>query len=187
MEQPDIDTSTLSLTVQRGPPTAASGHAHLKVIKERARVGLILAGGRDVTVLGRNSKMSHEVLEHHSISRRHAALVHNGDGDVFAADLGSTHGTYVNGCKIPARTATRLSDGDILKFGESSRWAVILLSSHCEHFDDMINWRFLQCDLIPRWRDVTFGSFAPSRSDDSWPAGLVGDVHVNIAALSDLL
>eukprot|EP00903_Cladosiphon_okamuranus_P014177 g13174.t1 len=65
--------------------------------------------------------MSHEVLEHQSISRRHAALVHNGDGDVFAADLGSTHGTYVNGCKLASKTATRLKDGDVLKFGESSR------------------------------------------------------------------
>lgn len=120
-QQEEIDTSQLSLTVQRGPPTATSGHAHLQIIKDSARVGDILAGSRDVTVLGRNSKMAHVVLEHHSISRRHAALVHNGDGDVFAADLGSTHGTYVNGCKLASRTATRLADGDVLKFGESSR------------------------------------------------------------------
>lgn len=121
MGEQEIDTSQLSLTVQRGPPTAASGHAHLQIIKDGARVGEVLAGSRDVTVLGRNSKMSHEVLEHQSISRRHAALVHNGDGDVFAADLGSTHGTYVNGCKIAPKTATRLGDGDVIKFGESSR------------------------------------------------------------------
>lgn len=116
-----IDTSQLSLALQRGPPTAASGHAHLQIIKDGVRLGEVLAGGRDVTVLGRNSKMSHEVLDHQSISRRHAALVHNGDGDVFAADLGSTHGTYVNGFKIPAKTSTRLKDGDVMKFGESSR------------------------------------------------------------------
>lgn len=120
-EEVEIDTSSLALTMQRGPPTAASGHAHLEIIKERVRMGVVLAGGRDVTVLGRNSNMSHKVLDHQSISRRHAALVHNGDGDVFAADLGSTHGTYVNGCKIPSKTATRLSEGDVLKFGESSR------------------------------------------------------------------
>lgn len=122
MGEQAIDTSQLVLTVQRGPPTAASSHAHLQIIKEGKAVGEVLAGGRDVTVLGRNSKMSHEVLEHQSISRRHAALVHNGDGDVFAADLGSTHGTYVNGCKIASKTATRLKDGDVLKFGESSRY-----------------------------------------------------------------
>lgn len=125
-EEPEIDTSQLSLTVHRGPPTAASGHAHLQVIKDGKRAGEVLAGGRDVTVLGRNSKMSHEVLDHQSISRKHAALVHNGDGDVFAADLGSTHGTYVNGCKIPSGTATRLSNGDVLKFGESSRCGLLL-------------------------------------------------------------
>lgn len=120
----EIDTSGLVLTVQRGPPTAASGHAHLEIIKDRVRVGVVLAGGRDVTVLGRNSTMSHGLLDHQSISRRHAALVHNGDGDVFVADLGSTHGTYVNGCKLPAKTAKRLSDGDILMFGESSRCVI---------------------------------------------------------------
>lgn len=124
MGEQKIDTSQISLTVQRGPPTAASGHAHLQIIKDGKAIGEVLAGGRDVTVLGRNSKMSHEVLEHHSISRRHAALVHNGDGDVFAADLGSTHGTYVNGCKIAPKTATRLGDGDVLKFGESSRYDI---------------------------------------------------------------
>lgn len=117
----EIDTSQLSLTVQRGPPTAASGHAHLQITKDGAILGEVLAGSRDVTVLGRNSNMSHEVLRHQSISRRHAALVHNGDGDVFAADLGSTHGTYVNGCKIAPKTATRLGDGDVIKLGESSR------------------------------------------------------------------
>lgn len=117
----EVDTSQLALTVERGPPTAASGHAHLQVYKDGALVGEVLAGGRDVTVLGRNSKMSHEVLDHQSISRRHAALVHNGDGDVFAADLGSTHGTYVNGSKIPTKAATRLGHGDVVKFGESSR------------------------------------------------------------------
>lgn len=126
MGEQGIDTSSLSLTVSRGPPTAASGHAHLQVIKDGGKLGTILAGGRDVTVLGRNSKMSHEVLDHQSISRRHAALVHNGDGDVFAADLGSTHGTYLNGCKIPAKTASRLKDGDVLKFGESSRYAFMI-------------------------------------------------------------
>lgn len=132
-EEPDIDTSSLTLTVQRGPPTAASGHAHLQIVKDRTRLGVVLAGSRDVTILGRNSTMSHEVLEHPSISRRHAALVHNGDGDVFAADLGSTHGTYVNGCKIPSNTASRLSSGDVLKFGESSRCieSVVILRFCC--------------------------------------------------------
>ncbi|CBJ29493.1 conserved unknown protein [Ectocarpus siliculosus] len=125
----EIDTSQLSLTVQRGPPTAASGHAHLQIFKDGAALGEVLAGGRDVTVLGRNSKMCHERLDHESISRRHAALVHNGDGDVFAADLGSTHGTYVNGCKIASKTATRLGDGDVIKFGESSRSYVFRLSA----------------------------------------------------------
>lgn len=124
MGEQEIDTSQLSLTVQRGPPTAASGHAHLQITRDGARLGEVLAGGRDVTVLGRNSMMSHEVLQHPSISRRHAALVHNGDGDVFAADLGSTHGTYVNGCKLAQKTATRLSDGDVIKLGESSRWVL---------------------------------------------------------------
>ena len=121
MGEGEIDTSRLTLSVQRGPPTAASSHAHLQIFKDGVNVGEVLAGDRDVTVLGRNSGMSHEVLEHQSISRKHAALVHDGDGSVFAADLGSTHGTYVNGCKIPAGKATKLSNGDVLKFGESTR------------------------------------------------------------------
>lgn len=116
----EIDTSKLTLSVPRGPPTAASSHAHLQVFKDGVKVGEILAGGRDVTVLGRDSRC-HEKLDHYSISRKHVALVHNGDGTVFAADLGSTHGTYVNGCKIPTGKAKKLSDRDVLKFGESSR------------------------------------------------------------------
>jgi pSer/pThr/pTyr-binding forkhead associated (FHA) protein len=39
-------------------------------------------------------------LEHGSISRRHAALAYDEDGDLFLVDLGSAHGTYLDSKQI---------------------------------------------------------------------------------------
>ncbi|CAM9989676.1 unnamed protein product, partial [Discosporangium mesarthrocarpum] len=124
MPTDEVDTSALSLGgVDRGSPTPASSFARLDVMKKGQKVESIAAGLRDVTVLGRNSRMAHVLLDHQSISRRHAAIVHNGQGGVFVVDLGSTHGSYLNGVRIPSKGFKKLGEGDILKFGESSRQA----------------------------------------------------------------
>jgi hypothetical protein len=79
-----------------------------------------LAGGRQVPVsnyytIGR-ATTNHVRLYGNTISRRHARIVCQGGGAVLE-DLGSTHGTLVNGRNVAGWHA--LHDGDLIQVGEA--------------------------------------------------------------------
>ena len=78
-----------------------------------------LRGGAAVT-FGRGL-LADVQLDHASISRLHAVVVHHRDGRVFLADLGSTHGTSVDERRIAAGHYVRLYDGATVRFGASTR------------------------------------------------------------------
>ncbi|KAG0748969.1 hypothetical protein G6F57_003270 [Rhizopus arrhizus] len=60
-------------------------------------------------------------MEHQSISRYHAVIQFNQDGDAFIYDLDSAHGTKLNKKQVNPREYIPLKPGDQLKFGESTR------------------------------------------------------------------
>lgn len=60
-------------------------------------------------------------LLHASISRSHAAVVRSSEGTMFVFDLGSSHGTMVNGVRLAPFEATPLSNRSAIRFGQSSR------------------------------------------------------------------
>jgi pSer/pThr/pTyr-binding forkhead associated (FHA) protein len=122
-----IDTSGLPLAT--AAPLAAAAKATLQITKDGVALGSIPLH-REVTVLGRNSGMAHIVLEHQSVSRRHAAIAHGESGGVFVIDLGSVHGTFIRRTgRIAAKQAVQLQEGDSLKFGDSSRSYTVHLPS----------------------------------------------------------
>ncbi|CAM9789477.1 unnamed protein product [Chrysoparadoxa australica] len=103
--------------------TAAPGLSEsstLEVVKQGEVLGKIPLH-RAITLFGRNSKMSHEVMEHQSISRRHAALAYSEGGELHLVDLGSVHGSFVGNEKVKANEALALKAGDEIKFGGSTR------------------------------------------------------------------
>ncbi len=55
-------------------------------------------------------------LAHAQVSRRHLRLHVDGD-DVYATDLGSSNGTYLNDTRLEAQAATPLAVGDGLRLG----------------------------------------------------------------------
>jgi hypothetical protein len=61
-------------------------------------------------------------LDHPSVSRYHACLQFNADGDLFVYDLGSAHGTRLNNVTnpLPPRQFIPVPPGSFLQFGESS-------------------------------------------------------------------
>ncbi|PKI75563.1 hypothetical protein CRG98_003964 [Punica granatum] len=61
------------------------------------------------------------VLEHPTISRFHAVLQFNVDGEAYLYDLGSTHGTFVNKNQVKKKVYVDLHVGDVIRFGQSSR------------------------------------------------------------------
>lgn len=65
------------------------------------------------------------VLEHASASRQHAAIVHHRSGAVYLIDLGSAHGTFLNGERLSPREPRLWTDGTPCVFGASSRAYVL--------------------------------------------------------------
>jgi len=119
---PEADTSP--------PAAAAARKAFFDVMKPGGgaadKVGL---GSKAALIFGRNPDTTDVLLEHPSISRRHAAVLHNGKGGLFLYDFGSTHGTFLDGNKVAGRTPTALQRGSRVKFAESSRTYVLRLPS----------------------------------------------------------
>ena len=72
------------------------------------------AGGR--LAVGRTG-MNDLVIDDISVSKIHASLICDAEGHLSVADTGSTNGTFINGQRIAYGKATRLVEGDRVKFG----------------------------------------------------------------------
>lgn len=93
----------------RGAPSAAAGDAYLLVIEDR--VSRIVKLPRDGTLLLGRGARADVVLREPAVSRLHARLTLEG-GVARVTDLGSHHGTYVDGARIGS--TTRVSPGDVV-------------------------------------------------------------------------
>lgn len=60
------------------------------------------------TTFGREAGFADHVLPSGSVSRLHLAIVHHGDGRVYAIDLKSTHGSTLDGQPLPGHKPTKL-------------------------------------------------------------------------------
>lgn len=105
-------------------PAARGGTADeptTRWVPGRTGATLQLPGGRSVTlgddpiILGRSDGCE-VVLDHRSVSRRHAVIQPDDDAHAVV-DLGSTNGTRVNGIAFPSGVARRLEDGDEIRVG----------------------------------------------------------------------
>lgn len=94
--------------------------AELLVLKGGVEVERVPIGQHVVSEFGR-SVTADVPCEHASISRRHCALVQHAAGGFCAVDLGSTHGTFVNGVRLLPHAEVRFAPGDALVLGASSR------------------------------------------------------------------
>ncbi|HXH68754.1 MAG TPA: FHA domain-containing protein [Pyrinomonadaceae bacterium] len=56
-------------------------------------------------------------LDDAGVSKLHASLVLNGEGQMVVADTGSTNGTFINGVRIAYGKAIAVTDADKLSFG----------------------------------------------------------------------
>jgi len=76
-------------------------------------------------LFGRLEHVVDYVLFHRTVSRVHFAIVHHKSGSCFIVDLDSSHGTKVNGVRLPPNSPTKLQPGDKVQVGESSRFYVL--------------------------------------------------------------
>ncbi|OQS06154.1 hypothetical protein THRCLA_01795 [Thraustotheca clavata] len=95
--------------------------ALIDVFKLNEVIASVNVDTKSFFVFGRNALVCDIVLEHCSISRMHACLVHHIDGSVYIIDLGSCHGTFMDTEKLEPLRPTLITHGAQLRFGVSSR------------------------------------------------------------------
>ena len=66
----------------------------------------------DEVLIGRSSDSDIQLLQMRSVSRRHAKMVKEAQG-YSIVDLGSSHGTFVNGDRVERKV---LQEGDQIRF-----------------------------------------------------------------------
>jgi diguanylate cyclase (GGDEF)-like protein len=69
-----------------------------------------------------------------TVSRQHAIITFDSDGNFQIRDEGSTNGTFLNGESIPAHRAVKLEDGDRVQLGARVVLKLVRLDPHDERF-----------------------------------------------------
>ncbi|CAI5737613.1 unnamed protein product [Hyaloperonospora brassicae] len=95
--------------------------ALLDVYKDHLLIATHIVDEKSLFLIGRNAAVCDIVLSHCSISRLHATIVHHEKGATYLVDLGSAHGTFVDGLRLKALQPTLVMNDAVLKFGASSR------------------------------------------------------------------
>lgn len=95
----------------------------LEVLKNGISLESIKGPHKEFVTLGR-LPICDILMEHPSISRYHAIIQFDQDGDAYLYDLDSAHGTRLNKNTIPAREYVQLKPGDQIRFGESTRLCI---------------------------------------------------------------
>ena len=129
-------------------PRGATCSAQLLVWRGAALLETVPIGGRGFFIAGRLAE-SDIVLEHASASRHHAAVLHHRSGAVYLLDLGSAHGTFLSGRRLPPREPALWADGTPCVFGASSRVYVLRVDA--------------SASLVPPPADPVGTSMAPAR------------------------
>lgn len=110
----EILPQEVAATLGRGPALPLSDIPALVGLQGLAAGSTFALTGGDV-VIGRDGDNG-IVLAENTVSRRHARLVRDSQGQFTVSDLGSANGIYINGTRIQRAI---LSPGDELKIGDN--------------------------------------------------------------------
>ncbi|KAG7391305.1 hypothetical protein PHYPSEUDO_005254 [Phytophthora pseudosyringae] len=101
-------------------PVEANAHARLEAFRDSRHCATYMMATQRVNLFGRDQESCDHVLGNPSVSRKHAAVIHDNEGGIYMVDLMSRHGTYVGRKKIPPHDPYLLH-GKCLMFGQSVR------------------------------------------------------------------
>lgn len=85
------------------------------IVASGKSAGRSIAIKRNTLLIGRAEECDIRPLSE-DVSRRHCQVT-VGPAEIWAEDLGSRNGTFVNGAKIETRTRVRVADGDLIRVG----------------------------------------------------------------------
>lgn len=117
------------------PPTVLYS---LEVLKDGISLDEIPLSPKPFYLLGRDDSCDIS-LAHPSASRFHAVLQHNVSGTLHLYDLGSTHGSFLNGSMLKPHCFERVYSGDMVKFAGSSRTYVVEGPDNMQREDKMFS------------------------------------------------
>ncbi|KAF1324629.1 hypothetical protein FI667_g9748, partial [Globisporangium splendens] len=106
-------------------PLEQNEHARLEAYRDSRHCATYMISTKKVNVFGRDQENCDHVLGNPSVSRKHAAIIHDEKGGIYIVDLMSRHGTYVGKKKIPPHDPYLLHEGDVVKFGQSIRMYIL--------------------------------------------------------------
>lgn len=107
-----MNKSTLATRLVNAPPPASAW----LILQSGSNAGEKFDLRPRSTKIGRSSSCA-IMLDHDTISREHAKIMHLGNGHYAIIDLGSLNGTMVNGSRIDR---AMLTDSDIVTVGSLS-------------------------------------------------------------------
>jgi predicted TIM-barrel fold metal-dependent hydrolase len=94
--------------------------------------GILFAVGREI-LLGRATSDVGALGDDPDISREHARVARNVDGQLEVSDLDSRNGTFVNGARV---SASSLSPGDVIQLGSTT--LEVVFRPHSPLYDDEV-------------------------------------------------
>lgn len=129
-----LPESTRKVKVHRRGGDRAVVFPTLRVVAGRDMLRFVTIHTDDEVLVGRDESGG-LVLTDASVSRRHARLTCDGNGEIAVTDLGSTNGTAVNG--LPVERAT-LKPGDHVEFGTVSLRLDLLSVDEITHLGNVL-------------------------------------------------
>ena len=112
--------------------TSAAPSAYMIVVSGCVP-GTMLALSPSGTTIGRAGDSGFQI-DDITVSRRHALVAVDQEGNVWITDQGSANGTLVNGEAIPPHRSVRLEDRDRVQLGARVVFKVVRLDPHDERF-----------------------------------------------------
>jgi pSer/pThr/pTyr-binding forkhead associated (FHA) protein len=111
---------------EKAPPPGAPADEPPSVAVELGEELVVTAGAaqgrrltlRDELVIGRQVSGDGRFSDDHELSRRHARVARDANGQLTIEDLGSANGTFVNGMRVRGRQM--LSAGDSIRIGSTT-------------------------------------------------------------------
>ena len=104
------------------PGCCFDSRVNLRARKDGREVSRHVLDDASVFLLGRQPESVVSVsLNHPSSSRNHAAIVHVKDRGLVLIDLGSSHGTTLNGKRLESFVLATITNRSEIKFGLSTR------------------------------------------------------------------